>query len=289
MTFYEPYENIPQLMPNYYYGYDSRICDVWAHNLHEEFGTIRYLIESYNYVALDTEFPGSIARPVGDFVCQNEYHFQMIRLNVDLTKVIQIGFTLFDSFGRTPKGLRTWQFNFAFNIDQDIYSEDAIQLLESSGVQFEKLKSDGIDAYLFSELLMSSGIILSDNVKWISFQGGYDFAYLIKLLTDQNIPHNALDFNELLNVYFPIRFDIKFLMNSLNGFTGGLQEIAKQLGLKRIGRPHQAGSDSYLSGAAFFKLCEIYFNGLIDDKKYSGFLYGLDISFGFDSNLINFE
>jgi CCR4-NOT transcription complex subunit 7/8 len=33
-----------------------------------------------------------------------------------------------------------------------------------------------------------------------------------------------------------------------------LQEIAEQLNLKRIGQQHQAGSDSLLTGIAFFKI-----------------------------------
>jgi CCR4-NOT transcription complex subunit 7/8 len=37
---------------------------------------------------------------------------------------------------------------------------------------------------------------------------------------------------------------------------------------------HQAGSDSLLTAATFFKLVEVYFNGALDQKKYAGFLYG---------------
>lgn len=43
----------------------------------------------------------------------------------------------------------------------------------------------------------------------------------------------------------------------------------------RIGPSHQAGSDSLLTAATFFKMRELYFNDKIDDDMYSGHLYGL--------------
>jgi CCR4-NOT transcription complex subunit 7/8 len=38
-----------------------------------------------------------------------------------------------------------------------------------------------------------------------------------------------------------------------------LQEVSEQLNLVRIGQQHQAGSDSLLTGKAFFKIREVNF------------------------------
>lgn len=46
-------------------------------------------------------------------------------------------------------------------------------------------------------------------------------------------------------------------MKSCKNLKGGLQEVAEQLDLERIGPQHQAGSDSLLTGMAFFKMKEV--------------------------------
>jgi CCR4-NOT transcription complex subunit 7/8 len=64
----------------------------------------------------DTEFPGVVARPIGQFKSSNEYHYQTLRCNVDLLKMIQVGLTLSDENGNIPPGGGTWQFNFKFDL-----------------------------------------------------------------------------------------------------------------------------------------------------------------------------
>lgn len=96
---------------------DCGIRDVWAHNLEDEFRTIRKIVQKYNYVAMDTEFPGVVARPIGEFRSSADYQYQMLRCNVDLLRIIQLGLTFLDENGKTPGGsYTTWQFNFKFNL-----------------------------------------------------------------------------------------------------------------------------------------------------------------------------
>lgn len=58
-----------------------------------------------------------VARPIGSFKGSSDYHFQTLRCNVDLLRIIQLGLTLTDERGETPPtGVCTWQFNFAFSV-----------------------------------------------------------------------------------------------------------------------------------------------------------------------------
>lgn len=48
-----------------------------------------------------------------------------------------------------------------------------------------------------------------DNIKWLSFHSGYDFGYLLKLLTDHKLPLEEIEFFESLRLYFPTVYDVK--------------------------------------------------------------------------------
>lgn len=116
-------------------------CEVWAENLDAEMNVIRDLIEYYPYIGMvsrlasllyvyelllthyphswmnqDTEFPGVVARPIGTFKTPSDYHYQTLRCNVDLLRIIQLGLTLCDEKGRKPEGKCVWQFNFRFSL-----------------------------------------------------------------------------------------------------------------------------------------------------------------------------
>jgi hypothetical protein len=50
-----------------------------------------------------------------------------------------------------------------------MYAQDSIDLLSKSGIDFARHEEYGIDVEHFGELLMSSGLVLLDDVKWVSF------------------------------------------------------------------------------------------------------------------------
>jgi CCR4-NOT transcription complex subunit 7/8 len=259
-------------------GGSLRIREVWADNLEDEFELIRDIVDEYPYVAMDTEFPGVVVRPVGTFKNNAEYQYQMLRANVDMLKLIQLGLTFSDENGVLPRcGSRdscVWQFNFReFNLREDVYAHDSIELLKQSGIDFQQNEERGIDSQRFGELMMSSGIVLNENVHWITFHSGYDFGYLLKLLTCQNLPSVEDEFFNLLRTYFPTLYDIKYLMKFCDNLHGGLNRLAEVLDVERIGPCHQAGSDSLVTSRTFRKLKDGFFNG--STEKYAGVLYGL--------------
>ena len=216
-----------------------------------------------------------MARPLGSFKSQSDFLYQTLRCNVDLLKIIQLGITLADENGNLPNDICTWQFNFKFNLSEDTYAQDSIDLLTHSGIDVRRNEANGIDVDDFGELLISSGLVLMGNVRWTSFHSGYDFGYLLKILTCNPLPTEETEFFELLNIFFPCFYDIKFLMKSCKNLKGGLQDVADDLGVKRIGIQHQAGSDSLLTCCTFFKLKKVYFEDRLDDSRYSGRLYGI--------------
>ena len=50
-----------------------------------------------------------------------------------------------------------------------MYAQDSIDLLTNCGIQFKQHDEYGLDVSEFAELLMSSGVVLSEGVRWISF------------------------------------------------------------------------------------------------------------------------
>ncbi|KAI0338930.1 CAF1-domain-containing protein [Trametopsis cervina] len=257
----------------------SVIKEVWAPTLETEMRNIRDLIEKYPYVAMDTEFPGVVARPIGSFKTSSDYHYQTMRCNVDLLKIIQVGITLADEDGNYPQETSTWQFNFHFSVNDDMYDPDSIEKLQKSGIDLQQHEKAGIDPNDFAELMITSGLVLVEETKWISFHSGYDFGYFVKLLTGESLPTNEELFFEKLRKWFPTVYDVKFMMRACKVLKGGLQDVADDLGVMRIGPSYQAGSDSLLTASTFFKMRELYFNDTIDDAEYNAKLYGLGQTF----------
>ena len=81
-----------------------------------------------------------------------------------------------------------------------------------------------------SKIFQLSFLFLHANyLAMLSVCSGYDFAYLLKVLTAQNLPSEESEFFDLLKLYFPNIYDVKYLMKSCKSLKGGLQEVAELL------------------------------------------------------------
>nr|CAN81811.1 hypothetical protein VITISV_020892 [Vitis vinifera] len=118
-----------------------QIREVWNDNLEEEFALIRGIVDEFPFIAMDTEFPGIVLRPVGNFKNSNDYHYQTLKDNVDINgtcpraELISIAFgsSIFVNLMLTRTFLRTI----------------SIELLRQSGIDFMKSNEKGIDAVRF--------------------------------------------------------------------------------------------------------------------------------------------
>ncbi|KNA03202.1 hypothetical protein SOVF_211430 [Spinacia oleracea] len=272
------------------YASTIQIRDVWAENLESEFELIRSLIDNFTFISMDTEFPGIVFKPENGSSHKNlppKANYSLLKQNVDALKIIQVGLTLSDSEGNmpdlgNPKYRYIWQFNFCdFNVAKDQQAADSIELLRNSGIDFDKNLKLGVKSVKFAELMMSSGLVCSDiEVTWVTFHCTYDFAYLLKVLTQLPLPSELSKFKDMVEIFFGERvFDVKFMIMFLDGLYGGLNTVAKSLLLERIvGQSHTAGSDSLLTWMVFQRLRDLYFNTPDRIAKYAGKLYGLESS-----------
>jgi CCR4-NOT transcription complex subunit 7/8 len=143
--------------------------------------------------------------------------------------MIQLGITLFNEDGEVPPATATdsngqpygnammpapctWQFNFRFSLEGDMYAQESTAMLAKSGIDFNLHEKNGIDPFEFGSLLISSGLVLLEDVHWVSFHSGYDFGYLMKIMLCSPLPENEEEFHKLLTIFFPSLYDIKYLM-----------------------------------------------------------------------------
>ncbi|PON66966.1 Ribonuclease H-like domain containing protein [Parasponia andersonii] len=99
-------------------------------------------------------------------------------LNIDKSSEAA-GLTFSDEKGNLPTcgtdKYYIWQFNFQeFKKSEDKYAPDSIELLERSDIDYEKCGEKSVKASRFGELFTSSGVVMNDEVRCITFHGGMD-------------------------------------------------------------------------------------------------------------------
>ena len=116
-------------------------------------------------------------------------------------------------------------------VSSDTYAQDSIDMLSNSaGIDFSRSLDNGIDQNEFGELLITSGLVLLEDVTWITFTGyplppyppapiqvsltfsGYDLGYLLKTMTSVPLPPVDTEFFDLLTTYFPSVYGTSLLL-----------------------------------------------------------------------------
>ena len=251
------------------------IIEVYEDNFIEQIKNIGDLLEDYNYIGMDTEFPGTVFRLENR---TEDFYYKSLKKNVDKLKLIQLGITLTNEKGEYPKNYpyHTWQFNLEFDKDTELYNDESMDMLKKCGINFDKLKKKGIKHNIFAQYFMISNLVLNPDVHWVSFQGSYDFGYLLKLLINTDLPQTEDEFVNSLNLYFINFYDIRVIVkDNDNLLKKGLSRLAELLEVRREGQEHQAGSDSMVTIDVFFKLKK---KALVSENKFKeakNILYGI--------------
>lgn len=244
-----------------------RVRQVTACNVCDEVAMIRSFLREYPFVAVDTEYPGTVHRPPrGTRLDQLtvEQRYALAKTNVDELHLLQLGITLCDARGRLPVGTDekgipvecAWQVSFAdFDVGRDRHAPESVEFLRSQGFDFESARLHGVKAEAFAAELDRAGI-LTFSITWITYGGLYDTAYLLKLVTGgQPLPAVKVDFLVAIGTYLGAKlFDVKYVALQLN-IRARLKATALTLGVPPLFPDvHLAGPNSVITCHAFMAL-----------------------------------
>ncbi|EOA25346.1 hypothetical protein CARUB_v10018669mg [Capsella rubella] len=224
-------------------------------------------LRNNSFIAFDTEFPGCLRDTSKN--AHDEQRYIDMSYSVDRTKLIQLGLTLFDNNGRVGG---TWEINFSdFDETQDERNDNSIEFLKRNGLDLKKIREHGIGIEgFFSDLFWI--LKQTRNITWVTFHGSYDIAYLLKCFTGEALPESQSRFAKAVARILGSVYDLKAMAGRFEGFSNrlGLESLARELGLNRVGIAHHAGSDSELTARVFSKMANICHN--VEETE--GFVYG---------------
>lgn len=207
----------------------SSVNEVWKHNVAKELHRLSLYTKYYNVVSINTVFPGSLYREEEvKNVPKPLRPFELMARNVKENKLIQLEISIATELGDTSIDGGVWLFNFRFDTDLDNTSVGRESALNGSGMEGECLRTERIPHTQFFNALESSGLFSNPELRWVSYNGLYDFGYLVKHLCGNRGLQNARVFQERLQKYFPKRYDVKVLALGDKSLPrhGGLYNLA---------------------------------------------------------------
>lgn len=229
-------------------GSAQNITDVWSWNLDAEFGELLAAVSACGddvSLALDTEFPGFLLEEKQ--TAKRSARYEALRQNCDHLRPIQLGVSVAGSDGRL---VGTWCFNLFFDVETDLQTEESIAFLRAAGLDFPRHAREGIKLAAMGRRLAASPLV-GPGAKpcWVTFQGWYDFGYILRLITNWRLPPSLDAFEELQAAYFPNRYELKDVLP-----RGSLDSLLRDFGVERNGKPHTAGSDALATLEVFLQI-----------------------------------
>ena len=90
---------------------------------------------------------------------------------------------------------------------------------------------------MLGEYFFKSGLVMNENLHWISYHGSFDYGYFYRLIKLAPLPDYQEDFLNEIKIYFPHNYDMKYLIGKKFGrddilydnMQGGLSRIADNL------------------------------------------------------------
>ncbi|CAN8295312.1 unnamed protein product [Cochlearia groenlandica] len=249
---------------------EPKTMKVWRRNIDEAMVQFGLCLKRFPLIAFDTEYPGVIHRTYID--SSEEERYSAMKANVESTKLIQCGFTLFNADGEIGG---TWEFNFSnFGDPSDTRNEVSMEFLKRHGLDLNKIRRDGVDmfGYAFFPKLLSL-FHSQRHFEFVTFQGAYDIAYFLCILCKGKLPETSREFASQVEKVFGDVYDLKVMAGHCQGLGEhlGLSKLAKILNIGRVGRAHHAGSDSLMTARVFIRFKQLY----VISKSYKGILYGI--------------
>lgn len=219
-------------------GSARNIVDVWSWNFDAEFGELLATVSACGddvTLALDTEFPGFLLEEKQ--TAKPSARYEALRQNCDNLRPIQLGVSVAGADGHLAG---TWCFNLFFDVETDLQTDESIAFLRAAGLDFPRHAREGISLATMGRRLAASPLVgLSARPCWVTFQGWYDFGYVLRLITNWRLPPNLNAFEDLQAAYFPNRSELRDVLP-----RGSLDSLIRDYGVERIGKPHTAGSDA---------------------------------------------
>lgn len=111
-------------------------------------------------------FFGAMVR-TGDLQLGPSVHqYAMVRDNANLLNIVHVGPAFLNENGKPASQCFTRRFNFKLCLERDQRAKNSTRLLTESDMEFKR--REGIDPNEFAQLFTTSGLVLSENGRWLT-------------------------------------------------------------------------------------------------------------------------